>query len=597
MRLISRLPRSASRLIAAACCASLLVSGLAAPAPALADVTFRINGGGFGHGIGLSQYGAKGYAEQGWGYQDIVRYYYGGVRDYAASDTKVRTLESLGNFSNPTVKVNIDSGVGKSGSISTRTSWTLRSWNSKLAVRNSAGTTVLPTQDGYYTFALDSATGKIKVGGRLYSGTLSVSSVSTAGVSPSLVVVGSTSGPFDRTNVRYRREIQLTVVDVQEGNAFVKRLRAVNALPIEEYLYGVVPRESPSSWHAEALKAQAVAARSYAWASNKPTSAGSSSLNGFLACTTWDQVYGGHSKVIRSNGADVGIDTYETANAAVNATAGRVAYHAPTQKVIQTFFSSSSGGHTANIEDVWTGSSPAPYYKGVRDADQASADYRWPTRYATGAELAQAIRAKDDNVGGLDYSAAYPATVIGVSHERASSGYVRNAVVRWSNGKSFTLSGTLVQSILGLKSSKFTILGPTWSGLIQETDSKMTWTGAWSTWKYPLHSGGAYKYSWQQGAKSTFAFSGTGFRWYALKWPKGGKADVYLDGTRLGTVSLYSPTRKYHQVAYEKTGLSINTTHTVTIEVLRTKDASSTGYCAGVDALRVQSGTLIPLAP
>ena len=558
-----------------------------APSIAHADVTYAITGGGWGHGIGLSQYGAQGYAKQGWSYADIVRWYYGADKDGSSSGVQVPTLASLGKNANPYAHVDLDK------SKATRTSWTLRGWQSRLKVSDSAGTTpVYLTKDAYHAFTVSG--GKVKVGTSLFSGAVTIQSVDAAS-SGNLVVVKDNSGPPLNSSypggysyMRYRGVIRLTV---ESG-----KLRCVNRLPMEQYLYGVVPRESPASFDADALAAQAVAARSYAWASNPPTSGTPSALSGVLWCTTSSQVYGGHSRLI--GGSDTNVSAHEAAstNTAVDATAGRIVYHAPTSTVVKTYFSSSSGGHTANIEDVWVTGVAKPYYKGVTDADQGTANYTWAPVQKTGAQIGAALRDKDNgssNTDPLDYSAPSPATVTSVSHERASSGYVRYVTLKWSNGASYRIPGTTFQSALSLKSSKFTVAPTTFGTRFQETDSRIVWTGTWSEYKSSLLSGGSYRFASKSDSQSTFAFTGTGFRLIAPMYTSGGQADVYVDGIRKATVSLYSSTIRYGQVIYTSTGLSTATTHTVEIRVLGTKRSESSGTNVGFDAVEIQGGSLV----
>ena len=104
----------------------------------------------------------------------------------------------------------------------------------------------------------------------------------------------------------------------------------VNKLPLEEYLKGVVPAEMPSKWNAEALKAQAIAARSYAVATRN---AGKHASKGFdLVDTTADQVYGGASA------------EKATTNKAVDDTKGIVLVQ--DKRVLPTYYHASSGGQT-----------------------------------------------------------------------------------------------------------------------------------------------------------------------------------------------------------------------------------------------------------
>lgn len=138
-------------------------------------------------------------------------------------------------------------------------------------------------------------------------------------------------------------------------------LAGINELPLEEYLYGVVPRELPPVPYglAEAQKAQAVTARTYALANM-----GKRSSDGYdLLPTTGDQVYGGY-------GAEHPVST-----AAVDATAGLVAVHDGV--LITTLYHSTSGGWTANSEDVYA--NPVSYLRGVPDAERGQALEHVPT--------------------------------------------------------------------------------------------------------------------------------------------------------------------------------------------------------------------------
>lgn len=140
------------------------------------------------------------------------------------------------------------------------------------------------------------------------------------------------------------------------------RLAGINELPIEQYLYGVVPWELPPVPYGEieAQKAQAVAARTYALGG-----LGKRSANGYdLLATTTDQVYGGF-------GAEHPISTQ-----AVDATAGVVATFNGT--FAQTLYSSTSGGFTANNEDVYN-SAPIAYLRGKPDAERGEAMQRVPS--------------------------------------------------------------------------------------------------------------------------------------------------------------------------------------------------------------------------
>jgi len=147
----------------------------------------------------------------------------------------------------------------------------------------------------------------------------------------------------------YRGDARL----VPRGNA----LDAINYVDLEEYLYSVVGAEAIASWPIEALKAQAVAARSYALYKRAETP---NDLYD-IGTTTATQVYKGLQSEAPST------------QRAVRETAAEVMVY--NGRVILAVFHSSSGGHTENVEDIW--SSPLPYLRGVQDYDQNAPVYQW----------------------------------------------------------------------------------------------------------------------------------------------------------------------------------------------------------------------------
>lgn len=127
-------------------------------------------------------------------------------------------------------------------------------------------------------------------------------------------------------------------------------LVVVNNIPLEEYMLGVVPSEMPSKWNYEALKAQAIAARSYAIANR-----GKRASRGYdLKDTPEDQAYGGASAETA------------TTNSAVMETKGIVITY--NRKVIPAYYSASAGGHTVNAGAVWN--KDLPYLKSVPSFDE-----------------------------------------------------------------------------------------------------------------------------------------------------------------------------------------------------------------------------------
>ncbi len=229
---------------------ALLFFFLLAPS-AQAGVRWVVLGHGFGHGVGMSQYGAYGYAQHGKGYRFILGHYYSGTTIGALPGPRI-------------VRVLIDISGGDVGF-------------------------------GQAT----SACGKALSPGRSYDAHRIGRSVQlrTSGGKPlancgrKLTAAGH--GHVSIEGGEYRGALEVVPTDESSGS-----LNAVNALAVDQYVKGVVPNESPASWPLAALETQAVAARSYALAD--PVGG-----NGFdLYADTRSQVYGGlESEVASSNRA------------------------------------------------------------------------------------------------------------------------------------------------------------------------------------------------------------------------------------------------------------------------------------------------------
>lgn len=147
----------------------------------------------------------------------------------------------------------------------------------------------------------------------------------------------------------YRGRVLLT----RQGSG----ITAVNYVDLEEYLYSVVGAEAIPSWPQEALKTQAVAARTYALYKRNTSKNGVFDLD----TTTATQVYKGLSS------------EYTTTHQAVKDTDGQILTYG--NQPILAVFHSSSGGHTENVEDIWV--SPLPYLRGVVDYDQTAPVFQW----------------------------------------------------------------------------------------------------------------------------------------------------------------------------------------------------------------------------
>lgn len=208
-------------------------------------------------------------------------------------------------------------------------------------------------------------------------------------------------------------------------------LTAVNIVPVDDYLLSVVPEEMPTDWPAEALKAQSVAARSFALKSR-----GRHAAEGYDLCTTT------HCQLYK------GIASEKTAStAAVRATRGEVLTYGG--QPIEALFHTDSGGMTESSEDVW--GSHVPYLRAVRDTPLGTMP--WSKTMST-ADLEQKLAAKGHNIGRLRAIELSPLAVGRAAKDRTASGRVKAMTVTGTKG-SVTLSGTAWRSLLGLKSALF----------------------------------------------------------------------------------------------------------------------------------------------
>ncbi len=282
-----------SLILLAALAATLILAGTAAAAG-----TLYIRGAGNGHGVGMSQYGAYGYALHGKDYRWILAHYY--------QATKLGKVDP-----NRTVRVLI---ATRSAAFSGAT----RAGNKKLDPSKTYSVRALA--DGSLT--LLNPKGK-KVGH----------------FSAPLTATGP--GPLALAGVGGYRG---SLVFSPNGSGGVQ---TVNAVDLEDYVRGVISWEMPSGWAPEALKVQAVAARTYAIT----TSVGGAGFD--LYADTRSQMYGG-----------VAAETAST-DAAVAATRGQVVTYLGAPVI--TYFSASSGGHTEDVQNVWPGATPEPWLRGVPD--------------------------------------------------------------------------------------------------------------------------------------------------------------------------------------------------------------------------------------
>lgn len=224
-----------------------------------------------------------------------------------------------------------------------------------------------------------------------------------------------------------------TLIITSQGS----HLQVVNELSMEDYIKGVLPAEMSPAWPNEALKAQAVAARTFALYTKKQ---GQHRGSGYDLCdSTHCQVYEGVS------GED------EATNGVVDATAGLVMEYQG--KVIYAPFHASSGGATENSEDVW--GNRLPYLRSVADDDSKSPYHNWTVRF-TVEQVQKKLQAASKGVGKLQSITMEPLSTSGSVTARTPSGKVYGTRFVGSSG-TITLTGEQMRSIFGLKSAMFTV--------------------------------------------------------------------------------------------------------------------------------------------
>jgi stage II sporulation protein D len=237
------------------------LASLAGFAPAAeAGVNWVVHGHGFGHGVGMSAYGAYGYAQHGKGYRFILGHYYSGTT--IGTLPKPRVVRVLLDIANE--------DVGFSGATSAcgrvldpKRSYEAHRDGNSVKLRSSSGKPLADCGQ------------KLRAAG---AGTIDIAGIGT-----------------------YRGALETVPTESNPGS-----LNVVNALAVDQYVKGVIPNESPPSWPTAELMAQAVASRSFA------LTAGVGGNDFDLYADTRSQVYKGLES------------EYSTSNAAAESTRGQV---------------------------------------------------------------------------------------------------------------------------------------------------------------------------------------------------------------------------------------------------------------------------------
>ncbi len=288
-----------------------------------------LTGHGWGPGIGMGQWGAFGYAIDGWSYQQILAHFYGST---ATGSTRLGTLPTSQSSSD--VRVVITENDGNPTVVASSTPFTVA------GVQMAAGTAAKLVPEGNRSWSLYAGQGCSGP----WSSTPFRTGLSNPVVTPSVsTTLGASDATGDALTICLSSGNMLVQGDVVATYNTSGSPRTVNVLPLEEYVAGVVPNESPAYWGTlgtggaqgqargfQELEAQAVAARSYVMANL------GSGINGSYAdiCDTYCQVYRG----LANQTSLVAL--------AVQDTAGQVIFM-PNGQVADTQYSSSTGGWTA----------------------------------------------------------------------------------------------------------------------------------------------------------------------------------------------------------------------------------------------------------
>ncbi|HYM50536.1 MAG TPA: SpoIID/LytB domain-containing protein [Candidatus Limnocylindrales bacterium] len=385
---------------------------------------FLFQGKGNGHGLGMSQWGARGRAEAGQSYRTILAAYYQGTRietrdtsgsvrialTHGALDLARPWARLFGPFPQIAGPLSIDGlalQVGAGAALG--------------FAANSAG------QPTAFVQAPDGTQGAPVV----LSGPITVHAQGAAGLRTNLA---QTLDSDFRTGSEQRRYAGTLRIIPTDG----ARILPVNVLPMEDYLKGVVPAEMPAYWGNEALKAQAVAARTYAM---RKIALGGSGADFDLEGNEFDQAYSGLS------------DQRSATTSAVDATRGQVLTSGG--HLIDALFTASNGGHSSDSEYGfihWNhGLKPAArisYLRGISDPlDRAPS---WQVGPFSPTDAATILRDSGEDIGdrllGIDVL------------QRSPAGRIMGVRLRGS-GSTDEVSGPVLRSYFGLPDTLVDVVG------------------------------------------------------------------------------------------------------------------------------------------
>ena len=394
---------------------SLITSSLFTPPANAVPNEWIIVGSGWGHGVGLSQYGALGQALDGRSWQDILSHYYPGT---SLSDSPVDKQIIVGLSQDKTaVFVRLDK--------LTEDAQLEMSIDGNPVATIGSGTIIRIESNGnsVVTSGGDDGRAEARGAGKKISFRISAGSglINTNSGTPDTNAGSALSSPGHR--YKYGT---LNVVYGGDNDGRADLYTSISMRLADEYVLGI--GEMSSSWPKAALVAQVVASRSYGLGK------ANSGIRGNCGCHIYnnatDQVYVGYSKES---------DAWKDAvNSALNG-AGQPAVLTFGGKAITAYFASSTGGRTMSTLDAWGGN--VAWSQSVDDNWSLNArnpNSRWGVRMSQSA-MAAALGLS--NVQSIDVV------------ERYSSGAAKTLVAKDSNGGSVTLSGRTFQARMKLKST------------------------------------------------------------------------------------------------------------------------------------------------
>jgi SpoIID/LytB domain protein len=538
------LVRRVTQLAIALGAAAILAVFVFAPAASAATGDFIITGRGYGQGQGMSQWGAWQGARAGNTYQQILAFYYPG--------TTLSTVSAIAP-TRETITVRITTSVDSFDSVH------LKAQATSATLVDSTGATILMLAVGD-SVTLAYSAGKVQVsGGATTYDYVDLKPDTTAGrvtVVPSTLWSGGDRSYWGFIRIK---------PDTTNSKVLIH-----NILPIDKYVAGVAEispdwaKPASTSYYAlEAVKAQAVAARTYVAAHS--------------GAVPYDD-----SRDMNYVGYDYEA-TLPGVTQAAEETAGVVVTY--NNKLIATHFSSSNGGYTTN--SAWSDTGQVAYEPAQPDPWSLTAPPTLPA-YAWSVTISPTSLAADL---GSTYNVGTITQVDVIERDVVDPGAHARYLRLTGSAGTKTISARTFRSLVGLKSTL--ILSIVKDGSLnryQQNDANLVYTGTWTATSATSASAGSFRYTDAAGSCSV-SFNGTYLTWLAKKSPAYGMAKLTLDGADQGTVDLYNATAKYGKVW--ETGTLDSGTHTLKIQWTGTKNSIATDYNISVDAFDI-SGNIVP---